>query len=280
MAEREAGRLCVIATPIGNLEDVTLRALRVLRACDRVYAEDTRRTRVLLTHHGIDKPMVSLHEHNEEARVERVLGEIEGGAVVALVTDAGTPAVSDPGFPLIRAVRAAGLAVEVVPGASAVLTALVGAGLPTDAFAFLGFPPRKGKERAAWLDRALGAGMTVVLYESPHRIADTLGDLAERAPVREAVVARELTKLHEEWARGTLAQLARDFAERASIKGEITLVIAGGEAAATAPEVDVDAEIVRMRGEGMRDADIAKALAKTTGRSRNELYAELVRSRS
>ena len=216
--------LTVVPTPIGNLQDITLRALQTLRDTDLIAAEDTRRSAILLLHHNIKKPMVSLHEHNEESRTADLVEEIAGGKSVALITDAGMPGISDPGFRLIRACRERGLAVGVLPGPSAVITALVGSGLPTNAFYFGGFVPVKSGRRRAELERAVLRPETSVYFESPHRLLKTLQVLAEVAPKADVCVARELTKRFEEYRRGSPAELCAHYESRAP-KGEITLVI-------------------------------------------------------
>ena len=216
--------LTVVPTPIGNLQDITLRALQTLRETDLIAAEDTRRSAILLLHHNIKKPMVSLHEHNEESRTADLVEEIAGGKSVALITDAGMPGISDPGFRLIRACRERGLAVGVLPGPSAVITALVGSGLPTNAFYFGGFVPVKSGRRRAELERAVLRPETSVYFESPHRLLKTLQVLAEVAPKADVCVARELTKRFEEYRRGSPAELCAHYESRAP-KGEITLVI-------------------------------------------------------
>lgn len=216
--------LTVVPTPIGNLQDITLRALQTLRETDLIAAEDTRRSAILLLHHNIKKPMVSLHEHNEESRTADLVEEIAGGKSVALITDAGMPGISDPGFRLIRACRERGLAVGVLPGPSAVITALVGSGLPTNAFYFGGFVPVKSGRRRAELERAVLRPETSVYFESPHRLLKTLQVLAEVAPKADVCVARELTKRFEEYRRGSPAELCVHYESRAP-KGEITLVI-------------------------------------------------------
>jgi 16S rRNA (cytidine1402-2'-O)-methyltransferase len=223
--------LTVVPTPIGNLQDITLRALEVLREADVIAAEDTRHSAVLLHHHGIRKPMVSLHEHNEKFRSDELVNEVAVGRSVVLITDAGMPGISDPGFRLIRACRQSGLAVNVLPGPSAVLTALVGSGLPTNAFYFGGFLPVKSGRRHAELERAVTRCETSVYFESPHRLSKTLGTLAEIAPETEVCVARELTKRFEEYRRGRPAELFTHYS-RSPAKGEITLVIAGASRAA------------------------------------------------
>jgi 16S rRNA (cytidine1402-2'-O)-methyltransferase len=216
--------LTVVPTPIGNLQDITLRALQTLRETDLIAAEDTRRSAILLLHHNIKKPMISLHEHNEETRTAELVQEIAGGKSVVLITDAGMPAISDPGFRLIRACRERGLAVDVLPGPSAVITALVGSGLPTNAFYFGGFVPVKSGRRRAELERAVSRPETSVYFESPHRLLKTLQVLAEVAPEADVCVARELTKKFGEYRRGIPVELCTHYESRPP-KGEITLVI-------------------------------------------------------
>src|ERR671913_2330250 len=213
--------LTVIPTPIGNLEDITLRALRYLREADLVACEDTRRTGRLLAHYEIKKDLVAYHEHNEE-RLALDLAARAKMVHVALLTDAGTPLVSDPGYRLVRACIEAGVEIEVLPGPSALTTALVASGLPADTVVFTGFPPRKGKGRTELLERIATEPSTFVLFESPHRLGKTLGDLPAEAPV---AVCRELTKLHEEVIRGTAEETARRFS--GGVKGEIVLVVRG-----------------------------------------------------
>jgi len=268
--EAPVGRLVVCPTPIGNLEDVTLRVLSALREADVVACEDTRHTRVLLDRHGIAARLTSLHEHNERARASELVQRIREGAVVALVSDAGTPLVSDPGFALVRECLAAGLALEVLPGPSAVLTALVASGLPAERWRFVGFLPRKSAERARLLERAQE---TLVAFESPRRLAATLAQLAEREPQRPLAVCRELTKIHEEVRRGSAAELAEHYRESPA-RGEVVLVVGaaargesvGAEALSAAKEL-VDA--------GVRLRTAAAIVAKLTGVGANELYREL-----
>jgi 16S rRNA (cytidine1402-2'-O)-methyltransferase len=223
--------LTVVPTPIGNLQDITLRALQALRAADLVAAEDTRRSSVLLLHHEIKKPMVSLHEHNEETRTGELVSEVASGRSVVLITDAGMPGISDPGFRLIRACRERGLPMEVLPGPSAVLTALVGSGLPTHAFYFGGFLPIKSGRRRAELERALRRSETNIYFESPHRLLKTLAVLGEIAPEADVCVARELTKKFEEYRRGRPGELHAHYTSHPA-KGEITLVISHASGAA------------------------------------------------
>jgi len=263
--------LHLVATPIGHLEDVTLRALRVLRESELVLAEDTRQTRVLLDRHGVAAKPVSLHGHNEARRLALVLEVLGRGGDVALVSDAGTPLVSDPGERLVRAVLEAGHAVSPVPGPSAVLAALVASGLGGGAFTFVGFPPRKAGERAEWLRGLRERSETLVFFESPRRIAATLRELAEAFGPRRACLARELTKLHEERARDTLDRLAERFAEGA--RGELTLVVEGAPARAAAPGSDVlDAAIRARAAAGGSPSDIARDVARATGLPRSEVY--------
>lgn len=278
------GILYIVSTPIGNLEDVTVRAARILGEVDAVLAEDTRRTSILLRHLGVSPPMVSLHQHNERSRESEVLSRLEGGAALALVSDAGTPLVSDPGERLVAAVREAGYTVVPIPGASAVMAALVASGLPAVPFSFLGFPPRKGRERAEFLARVRGASETVVLFESPERTARLLADLAEADPAtagRPAAVGRELTKLHEEVRRGTVAELARYY-EEVPPRGEVTVVL-GPLAAAPAGESDaVDEAAIRALGaailaEGASPSRAAREVARRLGVPRNRAY-ELLQS--
>ena len=216
--------LTVVATPIGNLQDITLRALQALREADLIAAEDTRHSAVLLLHHNIRKPMLSLHEHNEASRTAGLVEEIAGGKSVALVTDAGMPGISDPGFRLIRACRERGLPVTVLPGPSAVLTALVGSGFPTDAFFFGGFLPVKSGRRRTELESSISRRETSIFFESAHRLVKTLEVLSELAPSAEVCVARELTKKFEEYRRGSPAALLAHY-KACKAKGEITLVI-------------------------------------------------------
>jgi 16S rRNA (cytidine1402-2'-O)-methyltransferase len=264
------GTLSLVATPIGNLEDVTLRALRVLGEADLLLAEDTRHVRKLLDRHGLRARPVSLHAHNEARRRGEALAALAAGARVALVSDAGTPLVSDPGERLVAAAIAAGHAVEAVPGPSAVLAALVVSGLPTGRFTFLGFLPRRAGELERELARLAPVPETLVLFESPRRLAATLRRLAEAWGPRRACVARELTKLHEEVARGTLDELAARFAGGA--RGEIALVVEGASEQAPARAEDLDAAIRARLARGERPREIATALARAAGRSRRELY--------
>jgi 16S rRNA (cytidine1402-2'-O)-methyltransferase len=253
--------------------------LRILAEADLVLAEDTRRTRVLLEHHGVKARARSLHAHNEASRVEEVLAQLASGARVALVSDAGTPLVSDPGHRLVQAAARAGHGVVPVPGASAALAALVAAGLPEGPFTVLGFLPRKSGMRtrllAAWRERP----ETLVLFESPRRVGATLRALREALGERQACVARELTKLHEEVARGTLSELAERFS--GELRGEVTIVVQGAAAGpAAATDAELEARIRALRAQGLATRDIAERLALETGRGRREIYARALASGS
>lgn len=219
------GKLIVIATPIGNLEDLSARAARALGEVDLVACEDTRRTGRLLAHLGLKRPLLSLHEHNERHRLPRILADLEKGDEIALVSDAGTPLLSDPGFVLIRECLARGIEVHHLPGPSAVVTALVQSGLPPYPFTFVGFPPPKSGKRRRFFSRFADLGHTLVLFESPHRIQASLDDLLTVLGDRPAALGRELTKLHEETLRGRLSDIREALDRRQAIKGEITLVV-------------------------------------------------------
>ncbi len=269
--EAPVGRLVVCPTPIGNLEDVTLRVLTTLREADVVACEDTRHTRVLLDRHGISARLVSLHEHNERARASELVARMLEGAVVALVSDAGTPLVSDPGFTLVRECLAAGVALEVLPGPSAVLTALVASGLPAKCWRFVGFLPRVRGELTELL---ASAAETTVAFESPRRLAATLGLLAARDPERAVVVCRELTKVHEEVRRGSAAELAEHY-RQAPARGEVVLVVGAADAARASLQ-DALATLRELIDAGAKARPAAAAVAKLTGLRANELYAQMM----
>jgi 16S rRNA (cytidine1402-2'-O)-methyltransferase len=270
-AQGAAGRLLVCPTPIGNLQDVTLRVLDALRDADAVACEDTRHTAVLLERHGISAQLLSLHEHNERARAGELIARIrDDGAVVALVSDAGTPLVSDPGFALVRECIAAGVAVEVLPGPSAVTSALVASGLPAERWQFVGFLPRKRAELARLLREA---AETLVAFESPRRLAATLALLAELDAQRPAAVCRELTKLHEEVRRGSAAELAAHYTH-GTVRGEIVLVV-GAAAPGAASLEDALAALRALIDAGARARPAAGVVAGLTGLAANELYREL-----
>lgn len=270
--------LYVVSTPIGNLDDLSVRAARVLGAVDRVLAEDTRRTGTLLRHLDVRVPLVSLHAHNEAQRTGTALGWLEAGEELALVSDAGTPLVSDPGARLVRAAQEAGHTVVPIPGASAVLTALVGSGIDAERFVFLGFCPRRGAERERTLARVAASAETAVLFESPERTAALLDELqAACGGERPACVARELTKLHETFRRGTLAELSAYYRDEPP-RGEVTVVVAP----APPPEPgDAEAEAVRLArrllAEGRAPSRAAREVARATGVRKNRAY-ELIQS--
>jgi len=266
--------LYLVSTPIGNLADFTPRAAETLASVSRILAEDTRRTRILADRAGATAPLVSLHQHNERERLSRILGWLDQGEDLALVSDAGTPLVSDPGGRVVQAVVEAGHRVVPIPGPSAVLAALVASGLPSDRFAFLGFPERKGGARTALLERVARSAETVVLFESPVRLKRLLSDLADACgAARRVAVARELTKMHEEFFRGTLAD-ARAYYEESPPRGEVTLVVEGAPvSAADGPgEHEVRETVRTLLDSGMRPSGVARELAKVLGVGRNEAY--------
>ena len=262
--------LIIVPTPIGNLEDITLRALRTLREADLVACEDTRRTGRLLAHYEIKKPLLAYHEHNEDRLAPELADRARTGKV-ALVCDAGTPLISDPGYRLLQASIEAGVEVEALPGPSAATTALVASGLPADVVVFLGFLPRKGRERKALFERISGESSTFVLFESPHRLMRTLEELPAEAPV---AVCRELTKLHEEVLRGRAEEAAEHFA--GGVRGEIVLVVRGG---ASEEPLNFEEVVERARGyvaQGESASRAAARAARETGWKRSEVYSQLV----
>lgn len=264
-----AGRLIVCPTPIGNLEDVTLRVLSALREADLIACEDTRRTRVLLDRYGVDAATVSYHEHNERERAQELVGRMRDGATVALVSDAGMPLVSDPGFVLVQACVAAGLAVEVLPGPSAALAALVASALPAERWRFAGFLPRRGPELRA----AFAGPETLVAFESPKRVGASLTALAEVDPDRPVAVCRELTKVHEEVVRGTAAELAARYAQEPP-RGEVVLVV-GGAPPGEPPLAPALAALRRLVDAGAKPRPAAGVVAELTGVPANALYRAL-----
>jgi 16S rRNA (cytidine1402-2'-O)-methyltransferase len=292
--------LYLVATPIGNLGDITLRALEVLRNVDRIACEDTRQTQKLLNHFQIAKPTISCHEHNERTRATELIQNIKAGKAIALVSDAGTPGVSDPGSWLVREAIAAGVAVFPIPGANAAISALIASGLPADEFEFLGFLPEKAGARRTHLESLAkiaslatqphGTPRTLIFYEAPHRLLSTLADLeAVFGPQLRVVVARELTKIHEEFLRGSVAEVRSELAARDRIRGEITLLIeapaqsvssAGASGPANAHE-SITARVARMMAEGgVDEKEALKRLARELGRSKSEIYRELQRERA
>ncbi len=266
------GTLYLVATPIGNLEDITLRALRVLREEVHLIAcEDTRQTLKLLDHYGIRKPLLSYHEHNEIARVPDIVDTLKRGENVALVSDAGTPLLSDPGYRVVTAAVEQGVRVVPLPGSSAALAALAGSGLPTDEFWFIGFLPGKAAGRRKVLSQIAVHPGTVIAYESPHRILETLADVTELLKDRPLVLARELTKVYEEFVRGTAAHIRAHLIQNQSARGEMTLVIGKGEQRET--DLDVAAEIARLQEEeGLSRMEAIKGVAKRVGLPKREVY--------
>jgi 16S rRNA (cytidine1402-2'-O)-methyltransferase len=263
--------LYIVATPIGNLEDITMRALRVLREADRIACEDTRQTRKLLDHYGIAKPVTSYHDHNEAEKTAELIERLERGESIALVSDAGTPLISDPGYRLVAAAVAAGITVVPIPGPSAVMGALAAAGLATDSFRFCGFLPVKTSQRQKIFEELRHEACTLVFYEAPHRILETLEDITAVLRDRPVVIARELTKLHEEFLRGSAAEVRATLSARPSVKGEITLLIGKAEHA----EVDdtpVDEAIRALVAAGVPRMDAIKQVAKARGLSKREVY--------
>lgn len=275
-----AGILSIVSTPIGNLEDITLRAIRVLREATLVACEDTRHTRKLLEHFGISVRTVSYHEHNEATRAAELVEAVRRGERVALVSDAGTPLVSDPGYRVLRAMLDAELPVEIVPGPSALLTALTGSGLGGGDFYFGGFLPAKRTQRSKAIASLREINAAIVFYEAPHRVVESLKEIAEMLPGRDLCAARELTKLHEEWLRGSPAEVARQLEARDSIKGEFTLVLGRPRQ----PSGDADAEpvtvaIASATAAGVDRMTAMKELARARGLSKREVYRMLEETR-
>ncbi|MEX2302581.1 MAG: 16S rRNA (cytidine(1402)-2'-O)-methyltransferase [Bryobacterales bacterium] len=273
-----AGAIYLVATPIGNLEDITLRALRTLREADVIACEDTRHTRKLLTHFEIQKPVLSYHEHNEAHRASELVERAQAGQSVAVVTDAGMPGISDPGFRVVRAAIEAGVAVVSIPGPAAVVAALAASGLPTDSFHFAGFLPAKKGQRRKAIEALAGIEATLVFYEAPHRVIETLDEVRNVLGDRPAVVARELTKVHEEFLRGTTSEVLAELNSRTTIKGEITVLIGRREKTAGAVVADsaepLSARVAAlMAEEGLPRMEAIKRAARERGISKREAYA-------
>ena len=274
------GCLYLVGTPIGNLEDITLRALRILKEVDQIACEDTRHTQKLLTHYDIRKSLVSYHEHNEITRAPELVLAMEGGAKIALVSDAGTPLVSDPGYRLVTLCVRHRIPVIPIPGPSALLAALSASGLPNEEFLFVGFLPNRGGERRRALEHLRIEDRTIVFYEAPHRIAETVADAREILGDRQACLAREVTKLHEEFRRGKLSELAESLAERPA-RGEITLLIAPEERSATGAQAGTSQSIAARVEELMHQAKLdrkeaLKVAAKERGLTRRAAYSQLI----
>jgi len=276
---RNSGVLYMVATPIGNLEDLSYRGVRILKEADLIACEDTRQTRKLLDHYGIDKPMVSYHEHNEGPRAQELLQKLQAGLTIAQVSDAGMPAISDPGYRVVKLAIEHGIPVVPVPGPSAVIAALAASGLPTDSFEFRGFLPAKAGQRRTALEEMRALQHTVVWYEAPHRILESLEDIVQILGARRTVViARELTKLHEEFIRGTAEEVLAVRRQR-ELKGEITLLVGMAEGPQpSAPKQDLRDRLEQvMREQKLDQKSALKILAKETGQSKSELYRELQR---
>lgn len=280
------GTLFIVATPIGNLEDITQRALRVLREVDLIACEDTRHTRKLLNHFGITTPTISYHEHNEQERAEQLCESLESGKNVALVSDAGTPLISDPGFRIVNAAADREISVVPIPGVSAVTTALCASGIPTDQFLFAGFLPARSGPRRAKLNQLREIPATLIFYEAPHRIRATLKDALEELGNREAVIARELTKLHEEFARGSLSQLIQRLSKSELSRGEMVLIISGQDGAPSAfsrttpPEEQLGRRVDELEREGIDQKTALKKVAKEFGLKRDEAYRMMLNQKN
>jgi len=271
------GTLYIVATPLGNLEDITLRAIRVLKDVSVIACEDTRRTVKILNRYEIRTPLFIFHEYNKVRAGASILRRLRDGEGVALVSDAGTPAISDPGFELVREAIAAGVPIEVVPGPSALIAALVVSGLPTDHFAFEGFLPVRREKRRKAMKALASETRTMIFYESPQRVADFLREAAEIFGDRRACFVRELTKIHEEILRGTLPELCAEISRRGSVLGEITIVIEGvGKTVELSVEEIVQAALEESSGSSR---DLAREIAGRTGLSRKDVYAEILRQR-
>ena len=277
-----SGTLYVVATPIGNLEDITLRALRILREVDVIAAEDTRRTARLLAHHGISTPTISFHEHNTRSRLPQLVGRLEAGQSIAIVTDAGTPGVSDPGLELVQAAIDRELVVDPIPGASAPLVALIASGFPVVPFTVFGFAPNRSKARADWLSTIAQTAHTCSFFEAPHRIRQTLVEAGGIFGIRPIVVARELTKIHQEFLRGTAIDLSERFEHP---RGEFTIIVGPDSNSHKNNEIVLnDDEIVRefwrtTENTGGSRRQIVSSLAKRTGRSAKDVYAMIERAK-
>ena len=267
------GKLYLVGTPIGNLEDITLRAIRILKEVDCIAAEDTRRTGKLLQHLQIKTPQISYHEHNQDRRTPELIARLQQGEEIALVTDAGMPSISDPGVELVSAAIAANIPVIPIPGPTAAISALAASGMPTERFTFEGFLPSKESERQERLELLRSETKTVILYEAPHRILKTLTDLAAVVGNREIVLARELTKIHEEFWRGSIGDAIAMYTNQRQPKGEYTLVLKGiAETSLISSEVEIKQELQQLLDRGMTRSQASRHLAKLTPLSRREIY--------
>jgi len=275
MSEASPGKLHVVATPLGNLEDITLRAVRVLREVSLIACEDTRRTATLLRAHGITTSVTSYFEHNERWKGEKILDALRAGRDVALVSDAGTPGVSDPGYRLVRDARAAGIPVIPVPGPSAAVAALSVSGLPTDRFLFVGFLPAKAGARRKALEELSGVRETIVFYESPVRLVTAMADMVEVLGDRDAFLCREATKMHEEYIRDPLSELRDTLSARSSIKGEVVLVVSGASDVGR-PSESVEMLFARFVAEGLTRREAVKETARLLGLPAREVYRRVL----
>jgi 16S rRNA (cytidine1402-2'-O)-methyltransferase len=271
---RKLGKLYLVGTPIGNLEDITLRAIRILQSVDLIAAEDTRRTGKLLQHLAISTPQISYNQHNHHSRIQELISRLQQGESLALVTDAGMPSISDPGVELVQAAIAQEITVIPIPGGTAVISALAASGLPTDRFIFEGFLPLKESDRASRLELFRSETKTIVLYEAPHRILKTLKDLATVVgDGREIVLARELTKIHEEFWRGTIGKAIDLYTNERQPKGEYTLVLGGAaETSLITSEAELKQELQQLLAQGLTRSQASRQLAKLTSLSRREIY--------
>ncbi|HEY0565559.1 MAG TPA: 16S rRNA (cytidine(1402)-2'-O)-methyltransferase [Terriglobales bacterium] len=273
--------LYLVATPVGNLEDITLRALRVLRSADVIACEDTRHTQKLLNHFDIHTRTTSYHEHNESERAQALVAEITAGRSIALVSDAGTPGINDPGYRIVQSAIAAGVTIVPVPGAVAAINALIASGLPTDSFYFGGFlPPRAGERRSA-LESLAPRQETLVLYEAPHRLLVALADIRDVLGAdRRVCIARELTKVHEEFLRGAVTEVLQTLEQRGEVRGEITLVIAGATSAPTSQTATISERVRALMKSGEDEKSALKTAAKEFGMGKSEAYREWQRNKS
>src|SRR5882724_1321593 len=271
------GKLYLVATPIGNLEDITLRALRILKEVDLIACEDTRHTRKLLTHFDIHKPLVSYHEHNEHTRSKELIQDLLGGKNIAIVSDAGTPGISDPGSSVISEAIDAGIEVIPIPGPSALITGLIASGLSTDAFQFAGFLPAKSSARRARLEELIDVRVTLIFYESPHRLRSMLDDLHQMFGDRKVVVARELTKLHEQFKRARLSDIASELNDE-PVRGEYVIIVEGAAAILKVPTgTIVDQVNALIQESGLTKKDAIKQVARLNGLPKSEVYQQVVK---
>ncbi|HMC23335.1 MAG TPA: 16S rRNA (cytidine(1402)-2'-O)-methyltransferase [Thermoanaerobaculia bacterium] len=274
------GKLVIVGTPIGNLSDLSPRAIEALKAADLILCEDTRHTRKLLTHFGIDRPTQSFHEHNEEEKGEKIIEKIVGGAVIALVSDAGMPVISDPGFRLVRLARERDVAVEPIPGPFAGIMALVASGIAPAPFSFFGFAPHREGERVEFYGRVASVAQTTIVYESPERLIDSLKNAMNVLGDVEVTVAREMTKIHEEFISGSISEVIARLEAQGTVRGEVTLVFAAAHPLQRqVSREELLREFGRLRDSGMRRSDAVKMVADKFGLRKNEVYKSLLDER-